>query len=177
MAKMLRRDRARQHFVDALMHNKVHRAIGSRKSKHPDYLTSYWKLVRVLRGFGVPVFLSHNLGEADDAFGRLFTIGGVYHRGSRSKIMLLYRDFPTLAHEFAHAVDDILDGTTGRAERELVASASGYLFTCETLGIHSPNRDVGYAKRQGATPEHYRRLEEYALYVFEEMNTLFGGQK
>src|SRR3989344_1022204 len=175
MAKMLRRDRARQYLADAFLTNKIHHSGWSHKAKRPDHLNAYWKLIRTATDFGMRIFLAPNLGETTDAFDRPFTIGGQFCRDN--KIKLVSRSFSTLAHELAHAVDHILGGTKTRAECELVAAAAGYFLTCEVFGVISPSFDVRYAKRQGATPQDWQRMEEYAWYVFEEMLIPFGGSK
>jgi len=174
MAKMLRRERAWQLYATAFLENRCRRPEWSHKAKRPEHSRVYWQLVRACQELGMSVWLYRDLGEARDHFGRPFTIGGTWESWHR-RINLVQRDFKILAHELAHAVDYILSGHRPPPEQELVASAAGFMLTCERLGVRSPSFDVRYAKRQGATAEHFIRLQDYILLVFDEMNVLMSG--
>ncbi|MEX2145281.1 MAG: hypothetical protein WD712_02835 [Candidatus Spechtbacterales bacterium] len=87
-------------------------------------------------------------------------------------VRMVYRSFPLLAHEIAHAVDEFLGYRYWRREGELVACGAGYLLVCASMRIISPSGDIEYSKRQGATERELGECEDRILQVFREMATL-----
>lgn len=169
MKSMPRWQRAWRKFSDMLCGTKKGRPSYCRKTRRPDAMKLYWKLIGVSRELGILTYVKPDLGEAVDFYGNHFTVGGCWNGRN---VQLIYRSFPTLAHEIAHAVDQMLGGRQHRPDVELVAAAAGYMLTHEYLGARSPAFDVQYAKRQGAKPEDLKRLEAHIFSVFETMQFL-----
>src|SRR3989344_7640981 len=176
MAKMYRWKRAWQRFTDEF--RGTHRKVGFSGWNTRGYKRSqraqdeaYWALIRVARDFGIKVYLKPDLGESRDSHGEKFRVGG--HWDSRGNaVRMVYRSFPILAHELAHAVDEFLGYRYRKPTGELVASGAGYMLVCASAGLVSPTADVAYAKRQGATERGFEECEERILQVFREMATL-----
>lgn len=177
--KMLRHVRAWGLFLQAFCDGRLRQPGFCRNSSWKRYLRTqriaekyYWRLICELRKLGIQVYVKDYLGFAYDAYNERFLVGGQWHPG-KLRIELIHRCFPTLAHEFAHGIDQLLDNVCWpRSKQELIACGAGYLLTCECLGIESPAHDVSYAKRQGATEQDLRELEPYILRVFQQMKGL-----
>jgi len=99
------------------------------------------------------------------------------------QIHLPQEKFWIFAHEAAHAVDYLSGSAVWRydprsvAQRELVASAAGYLLTSERLGIYNPSEEVSYAKYRGATDEDLHLLEGRIKEVVNRLSFLMKSER
>ena len=99
------------------------------------------------------------------------------------QIHLPQEKFWIFAHEAAHAADYLIEGDVWSdeprsvAQRELVASAAGYLLTSERLGVYDPSAEVSYAKYRGATREDLRLLEGRIKGVADRLSSLMKSER
>ncbi len=176
-AKMPRVGRAWLRLTEAFETGRIHNnSIPPRRKlrkEHELHERLYGQLVDVIKDFGIAVHTNQQFDEVRDYFGQTWTPVGAWG-GLREGIRLSYDSFYVLAHEFAHATDDLLGGCRGRAQRELVASAASYLFCVEYFGRGDMRHAVHYpTKYWGATEEDFRRLSDYIIDVFRQMDGLF----
>lgn len=172
MAKVPRWERAWQQFRVGMLKGSVYRpGYGTTASQRRQYQLqekNYWKLVQLAHDLGIKVLRGGDLGTSQDAFGDQYHVGGTWEAG-RARIRLSRRGLPTLGHEMAHAVDYILSEYRPSSEAELIACGAGYVLTCHLSGMTTQRGDLEYARRKGATPEMFVRLEGHIIDVFHQI--------
>jgi hypothetical protein len=180
MAKMTRSQRAWKLFVDAFTNAGSSRKGFGHRTSAEHYEKQYRKLIKLAKEFGIDVFKKSDLGVSKDAQGKEFTVGGQWAANGlkRPRIELTVRSISVLAHEFAHAMDQLKRvGFRIRREDELMACAVGYMISCEILGIRNPRSDVEYAKRQGATEELLWKMQDEILDLFSDIMEMLNSEK
>lgn len=180
MAKQFRWERAWQHFTNefqGIRSRRGHSGYSPKRWRREQRASqeAYWVLIREAKALGINVYLQADLGTSRDFYGEEFRVGGTWSSWEE-KIRLTHRSFHTLAHEFAHALDEILGGRMVRPDCEFVACGAGYLLVCQVAGIITPKYDVVYAKRQGATERTLEICGERTLQMFREMASLVNVQ-
>jgi hypothetical protein len=136
---------------------------------------NYRTVLALVQSFGIKVYVQTDLGKSRDRFGQEFQVGGHWNAW-KTEIRLTYRNVPTLNHELVHACDYMVRGYGSGSAGELVACSVGYLLTCQQMGIRSPEADVTYARRQGATPHKLKTMEGHILSLYHQINQLLQTQ-